>query len=120
MADKWIQLMSEDGTDNLFPTSKMDLLWINASPNSSFASQNIPLVLSTYSLVYIIYQPEPSTRPGKFFSTFVIVGETASLITDWTSSSELFKRDYIVSATGIDVTGTNGLECIPYKIYGIK
>lgn len=123
MADKWIQLMSEDGTDNLFPTSKMDLLWTNASPSSNFAAQTVSLDLNTYKYVRIRY--EVTSAWQVLFDFFVDnVKYVAHFVTENNSNSRV--RDIVVSSTGITFGNgiangsTNNAEMKPIKIYGIK
>ena len=129
MADKWIQLMSEDGADNLFPTSKMDLLWTNASPTSSFAEQTVQLDLSNYSTIVIMYAPYDSLQ---YYSSMICFKGTIYLVTTDMGSggAASVARKATISNTGIafetarlGYNGTatnNNTYIIPYKIYGIK
>ena len=131
MADKWVQLQSEDGLDNLFPTSKMDLLWTNASPSADFSEQTIQLDLSNYTklLIEISISKTESLR----CATIVQVGMAASQgtvcgpsadgsvisreITSITSSSISFGKGAYVNGSTVARTNKSG---IPIKIYGIK
>ena len=125
MADKWIQLMSEDGTDNLFPTSKMDLLWTNASPTSNFAAQTVALDLSKYSKVIINYRWATSATE-QYLGRINIVGRTT--IDDCcnpNNTSVQGVRTYTSSITGIYFYGaytssSSNNIMIPLEIYGIK
>lgn len=130
MADKWIQLMSEDGTDNLFPTSKIDLLWENASPMSAFAAQTVSLDLSGYKTVCIVTNNNYSGDPDGY--TYLPVG-SSSIVTNMNKGGtyRLRRRACIVSSTGVtfeDARDTAGWDnnsqsngtAIPQKIYGIK
>ena len=128
MADKWIQLMSEDGTDNLFPTSKMDLLWTNASPNSSFDSQTVALDLSGYKFVGIVIKFYIDKNGYSF--TIIPVPVTNYSAISVTSDTDTDVRYRMVTTTSNGVsfgvgrntgdTTTNNGRAIPQKIYGIK
>lgn len=73
MADKWIQLQSSDGVDNLFSTSKPDLRYTNASPSSGMGG-NVEIDLDCprepkYLLVEVV-QNVSSTN--KYYEVFVV------------------------------------------------
>lgn len=130
MADKWIQLMSEDGADNLFPTSKLGLLWENASPTSGFSAQTVSLNLVGYSYVLVVFK---RTTGSDYYSTSICsVGEHSIGVAGPidTGSSSTMTRYFSVSTSGVSfLTGVSALPssgtqqstyCIPLKIYGIK
>lgn len=118
MANKWIQLMSADGTDNLFPVGKIDLLWTNSAPTSSFSAQTIPLDLSGYDLILITSENSVSFAENN-------VGSKRQ-ITYSSTSGQIRHRDFTVATTGITFdagyggSSTDNSNCRPYKIYGIK
>lgn len=131
MADKWIQLMSEDGTDNLFPTSKMDLLWTNASPNSGFSAQTVALDLGDYRWVYIVIKPYYENNEVYNTLTYNLCSVPGLCPCEGTYDKTQVSRTGIVSSTGINFNssgkwhqagqdGTSDNFCIPYQIYGIK
>lgn len=109
--------------------SKWTLLWENASPTSAFVAQTIPLDLSDYDFVCILYYDStPATHTTRSF--FTSVG-TAGML-DCTES-HISRRRATVNTSGVvfgDGTymGAYPSEtmlvyndfCLPYKIYGIK
>lgn len=127
MADKWIQLMSEDGVDNLYPTSHMDLLWENASPTATFSAQTVSLDLSGYHYVYVIVRA--TTGEAHFGSHIVPVGTSQELLC--VATTYLRKRNATISTNGVTFDGgynqssinsweASTASAIPYRIYGIK
>ena len=128
MADKWIQLMSEDGTNNLFPTSKMDLLWENVSPSSTFDAQTIALDLNGYAAVVIVLCFNTSAINSISYTKVPITASGVSV--SCFSDTDTHARFRMVSTTNTGITfgggrhsnGTdnNSGRAIPYKIYGIK
>ena len=120
MADKWIQLMSENGVDNLYPTSNMDLLWENASPTTSFSAQTISLDLSEYKYIYLVGNDSVvGTRP----STLIITGNRGQLVVAAASSGRrnvITRTSEISFEIGLTGDQTNNNRCIPYQVYGIK
>lgn len=128
MADKWIQLMSEDGTDNLFPTSHMDLLWENASPTSTFASQNITHDNNPYSW-FVVKFCEKNSATNIISYALVQKGVHTALC----MASDIhyrrmltFTNAYFGFEIGTRCTTYNGSmsqnngDIIPLQIYGIK
>lgn len=124
MADKWIQLMSEDGTDNLFPTSRMELLWTNSAPTSAFAQQTVSLDLSEYMYIVIEMDQDTNLSRGRYY--FGTVGFVISMSLVPTSITNAYTRTATISASGINFTvgyvgsSSNNNAMIPYHIYGIK
>ena len=116
--------MNNDGTDNLFPIIKMDLLWTNESPTSAFAPQTVELDLSSYKSILIVWQAYTGT--GKF-ATLVPMLAYDSVASGFIDSSvAINKRKFTPSTTGIafaggtNSTSSNNSSCIPNLIYGIK
>lgn len=108
--------------------SKWSLLWENASPTSDFAAQTIPLDLSGYDFVMVVYKHWTTENVNN--SAFCRVGQYGRLLShDYT----LAYRDYHPETTGIyfnvglvvatynnsNVT-QNTSAVIPLQIYGIK
>lgn len=130
MANKWIQLMNSGGTDNLFPTTNMDLLWTNASPTSAFAGQTVSIDLSDYKLVYINCSLANTTTDGST-TALIKMNDYGNLFHGFVGTGSGYyvacRRAY-VTATGVTFTvgracttnTTNNSICIPYQIYGIK
>ena len=124
MADKWIQLMSEDGTDYLFPISKMDLLWENASPTSSFGAQTLNVNLGDYHWYLVKYGVSTSSVQGglsiciKGFGGFLpadgnLNRPVGRIVTGLTDTSISFGNCTYDGNTRNDMG-------IPLAIYGIK
>ena len=128
MADKWIQLMSEDGTDNLYPTSKMDLLWENASPSSSFAAQTVSIDLTKYSKV--VMQAIEGTGYSNI-NNYLALTDGSTIIMQNSFGKNRY-RYVTVSSSGIGFDDgkiynsyassatTDNSVIVPSKIYGIK
>lgn len=116
MADKWIQLMSEDGTDNLFPVSKMDLLWTNSSPSSAFVDQTVSIDLSDYSYILIVSQATNGIT--NYHSDIVSVNGTKQTFGSYYGGYYRFATPTNAGITFEFVTN-NGYT-IPYQVYGIR
>lgn len=128
MANKWIQLMSADGTDNLFPVGKMDLLWTNSAPTSSFSSQTIPIDTTPYKFLVIILAFSTSTDSESVY--WMINNATYNLY--W-GANRNYRRRVTKTDSGIEfeacqyfgtyansTTTTSNTNLIPIEIYGIK
>ena len=122
MTDKWVQLKSRNGVDNLFPKSKMDLLWTNSSPSSSFSPQTIEVDLSDYSAVGIIFRS--TTTDASYTEVKVFPKITLSIWTNYLAGS--FRNVTAVSDSGVTFGSgsqpgsTKNDYGIPYQIYGIN
>lgn len=128
MADKWIQLQSADGTDNLFPTTNMDLLWTNSAPTSAFSAQTVAISLTGYKTAMIVSKV---TKGGEFYITsYIAVGSTNTIVFPM---DYIYYRDATVATAGVTFGGgkrtntygastptSDNNDIIPYKIYGIK
>lgn len=134
--NKIVQLTNPNG-DNIYPIAynqggmKMDLLWTNPSPSSSFASQIISLDLSNYTMVGIIYRIVASgTNVSHLY--FNVIGD--STIRHKSSDGLTIQRTIVsISSTSIQFGDcatwtsyntssitTNNNYMVPYQIYGIK
>lgn len=116
--------------------TKIDLLWTNDAPSASFASQEIPLDLSAYSDVIIVYSIPTNvsqlvTGTGHA-SVFAEVGTVGCMLLSVSgnngpgSGNRLFRvlKDKIqFSETRYSYGGNNhqmvNTACVPYKIYGV-
>ena len=111
-------------------TLKMDLLWENASPTSSFAEQTISVNYSSYKLIMVVFMRDifsdilchvlSPTTPQKPTATMYAWNASTILyrylaIKD---NSITFYSGVRMTAVGSDVSDNDKL--IPYKIYGIK
>lgn len=126
------QLVDADG-NNIYPIGyaqggvKMDLLWTNPSPTSSFASQTVSIDLSNYAGVLIVCKQHKSVE-SYFNFLSLIVAESIRFLC---GSGKLAFRNATVSSAGVVFTdgsyvntyGTDAVNndyVIPYQIYGIK
>lgn len=126
--DKWIQLQSSDGVNNLFPVSKMDLLWENETPTSSFAAQDIAVDLSKYTRIYITMKLV-NTSSDTNYMDYIVLKDQRRLL--WSNATFIYIRHITCSDTkvnveaGYKVTTYNGsltqdnTVMIPYKVYGL-
>lgn len=125
MADKWIQLQSADGTDNLFPVGKMDLLWTNSNPTATFAGQTIPLDLSKYILLYIVCR-RTTGSDTLHINGIIKKGESGQVIGNYNgwayreiSSSNDAGIKFGSGVKGTSSFTTDNTYAIPLYIYGI-
>ena len=105
-----------------------DLLWTNASPTSSFASQTVALDLSDYLFVYLVTRLSQS-RTEQQFGLYKVGGGATYLYGN--EGNARFYRLITASSTGVtigdcsfgtynsSVSTSNGYG-IPLNIYGIK
>lgn len=106
----------------------MDLLWTNASPQSSFLGQTISLDLSPYKLVLIKIQ----TRLGsnKYIEYISQIDGLEKHVcyprTQLNLRGIIVKTNQIVISDNVFTNSYNGSDTtdnttqIPYKIYGVK
>lgn len=103
-----------------------DLLWTNTSPTSSFAAQTVPIDLSDYSSIEIVWRWSTSDA-GVFKQEFD--KNTSSMI--YAIANRRTYRECTISDTGVQFTTgyygdynasttTSAYYAIPVKIYGIK
>ena len=114
--------------DNYYPYIKgtrevKELLWTNASPDSSFAAQDISLNLSGYNTVMLVYKMSTSNTV-QYFEERCILGKRLTATALYTATSFVY-RFFDSSEIGIKVSVPAGATTdtsylIPYKIYGIK
>ena len=104
-----------------------DLLWTNASPNSTFAMQTIELDLTGYTAVYFYYKMLASADDSSYGSKLYLINDK-----DFTLAEGYYDKNNIIFRTAwIDAKGivfgnakknggSNNSVIIPYKIYGVK
>lgn len=113
---------------------KMELLWTNASPASSFVGQDIALDLSDYDGVFIIFALTISNnyRPNPLFVFEKDTGRSYTILAE--QGNKMGIRSVIMysnkvnfgDAKSVNTYGsssgnaTNNDVLRPYKIYGIK
>lgn len=101
-------------------------LWTNPSLAGAFGPQTIPLDLSSYKYIELVYYRYPAaTTP--MFRVFTRVGDVSQLnYCDYDNSVRAWNREFEVKSTGIEfkiatvngATNNNGL--VPGKIIGHK
>ena len=123
MADKWVQLQSEDGLDNLFPTSRLELLWTNSAPTTAISTTlSIPLSLAVYTFVYMYFRVYTDNNNSGYTTKLVRVGdENVQIYSTDDNATQHYSRWFTVSTTGINFIKSSSSKInIPVKIYGIK
>ena len=121
--DKWIQLQSSNGEDNLFPKERKELLWTNSSPSSSFASQTAQFDMTDYDVGICLFGYDTSGNPW----CEVYFSKNGTYICNMynTNTSRVF-RTFSASSSGVtfdggnSAGGSNNGAAIPLAIYGIK
>lgn len=124
--EDWTQINVEDDS------SRMVVLWENASPTSSFSPQTISLDLSRYTHVGVMYTAIGSTAfagSTKWILIKNVLGHKGSMSFPYWKNGY---REAVISSDGLQFTAANLFEnygsqstqannelCIPYIIYGI-
>ena len=113
--------------DDVGAMSKWDLLWTNTEPTSGFNAQTIPLDLSKYDLVMVIYRLWTNNDycqniiVGVGMNGMMTISDTKLDYRRFTTTSTgiTFETGYVTNTYGQAATASpNGI--IPVKIYGIK
>ena len=108
--------------------SQPHLLWQNKSPTSTFTGQHIPLDLSGYTGIFVIYLAKTGSN-GYVSSPFIPVSDGNRYTTFFASDSGLiFKRSCLADGDGGSANFGQGSQSgstddtlmIPIKIYGVK
>lgn len=130
MANKIIQMTDANG-DNLYPIAygqggvKLDLLWTNPSPTSSFSAQTVSINLSDYDVLFICHYSDyaQNPRPQRVVSVALKSYGYGMLV----DGSNLWpRRNVVVTNTGVQFTdavangSTSNGFCVPQYIYGLK
>ena len=131
MADKYIQLQSADGVDNLYPLTGWDLLWENSAPTSSFSAQTISnLDFTPYAFYGVEYAQSYSgsalarrmvaiNKVGCGGLLSQALSNNAYRAFDGTTTSVAFESANRVSTYGGTLTTYNS-DLIPTRIFGIR
>ena len=113
---------------------KLDLLWTNSNPPSSFSSQTIRVNLSNYEGYYVTYKLYASDASNRKVSALVYPKSNiiAPLIT-YSNPIKIARRDILdvtdsgmkFANCGLLMTGnaretTDNAALIPYQIYGVR
>lgn len=100
------------------------LLWENPSPSSAFSAQTIPLDLSGYDAVEVVFASSSSASAAAQYAKYPIPGE--GFVLQNSAVTDRRTRGAKVTATGVafgagysDSAQYNNIS-IPLKIYGIK
>lgn len=112
---------------------KIDLLWQNASPGSTFGAQTVSLSLSAYDMVAIIVIPDNTYSTSIFGpAQFVKVGQQCETFTSTSKGTTTIGRRHVsVTTSGIIFANgrywsydtnltSNANTNVPRYIYGIK
>ena len=118
---------AEDALKNIGALS-MELVWENASPNSTFAAQTISLDLSHYSMILVFAIPYISWGDLRVSFMLRIHDGNDRLVMHHTKTdnSETWQRNLYKTANGISVEAgyingnSNNGALVPTAIYGIK
>ena len=130
-----IKQFKDANGNNIYPIAyaqggmKMDLLWTNPSPSSSFAAQTVALDLSEYNLILVQFLR--ATNTTSFRGTDIsIVGSASTGIIGGVDSvnSSVLSRSYESTTNGVtfalgranNESSSDSAWCIPTYIYGIK
>lgn len=112
---------------------KIDLLWQNASPGSTFGAQTVSLSLSAYDMVAIIVIPDNTYSTAIYGpAQLVKIGQQCETFTSTSKGTTTIGRRHVsVTTSGItfangrywsfDTNLTNNANTnVPRYIYGIK
>ena len=132
-----IQQLKNANGDNIYPIAyaqggmKMDLLWTNPSPTSSFSPQTVSLDLSEYNLVYAIFNISPEVAATSDSAWLLLIDDERPTIVlnpsyllryrevRATSTGVVFGSGLEIQSYGQDAVTKND-RVIPRLIYGIK
>ena len=109
----------------------LDLLWTNASPTSSFSSQNLYMDLTKYRaiIIEVCEYGGVQARADNRFSSIVFKRVAGSVTTYFYNSGKYilsFTRtiyvldDRVYISDSADSNGVNNVGAIPQKIWGLK
>lgn len=125
---------------NVEQATRGDLLWTNSNPTTGMGQDTIPLDLSDYVSVKIIFKVDASTTTmasSRYIEREIEIGYRSSVdhITPYANQANVVirQRTFIVETTGITLdqgtqhtvgntntyTAPDTTALIPYKIYGI-
>ena len=139
MADKYIQLQSADGTDNLFPITMSDenLLWTNGSPKVAITFASITLApprVPRYLIIEYLQYGASSTLD--YYCYTVLIPNTWTTMTsiryDGSTNLPCEQAMRYDSATGVlrvenayygtawnSLSGSSGYYLIPERVWAI-
>lgn len=136
MPNKIIQMTDANG-DNIYPVGfsmggmKVDLLWTNSSPTSSFSAQTVGIDFNGYDFLFCDYLLAASVGTGILYSALHKVYDVDEQYYEafWhTSVANKYGRNVTVKGEKTSLVYTTGYEnnsastnaLIPYHVYGIK
>lgn len=107
---------------------RVKLVWENQHPGSSFVAQDIPLDLTAYKAVIVVYRNIDNTYGTRtaFFFIDAVNREIPMLYSE--STQQTFIRPTRIEPTmvhfgggqSIDQHSENNAALVPQKIYGVK
>lgn len=125
------QIKDSDG-NNIYPIGyaqggmKMDLLWTNPSPTSSFASQTVSIDFSDYDNILLVSYVFADGSTLYYQTDILNKVQTHYILTASNRSSVITRRinnfddSSITFDQGYVGTSANNATFIPTQIYGIK
>ena len=107
---------------------KIDLLWTNQSPGTSFAAQTVVLDLAGYDFVMVLAATGTTAVNAETFIALVDDGASYNIfLRNYNTSTQYnYLRRFTVDnsgvtfASGLRDTTENNTYAIPQKIFGIK
>ena len=132
-----IQQFKNANGDNIYPVAyaqggmKMDLLWTNPSPTSSFVPQTVSIDTNDYVMVLVSFSASTATGYDYYVSVLVPVKDVIFLaITTgnnrlrerkftWTTGGLVFQNAYTYNSYASTPSVDNTVS-VPYQIHGIK
>lgn len=132
-----IQQLQDANGNNIYPIAyaaggcKLELLWTNPSPTSTFAAQTVALDLSDYHAVFILFRR--NTSDENYYSKYylktndskyqMLVAQYGTIILDRgckVDDDGLRFNDSYNFATNVANRTVDNNQVIPYKVYGYK
>lgn len=113
------------------------LLWTNQNPTSAFSAQTVPIDLSGYSLLYIVFTPNSTNNSTiripvlarkadeVMVNSYINLSGTGgiTLVFRYFSSSNSgvsFESGQSKAVSSSSSGSTDNARCVPLYIYGIK
>lgn len=113
------------------------LLWTNQNPTSAFSAQTVPIDLSGYSLLYIVFTPNSTNSSTVripvlarkadeiMVNSYINLSGTGgiTLVFRYFSSSNSgvsFESGQSKAVSSSSSASTDNARCVPLYIYGIK
>jgi len=105
---------------------KLELVWTNPNPDSSFSAQTVPMDLAGYSMVLILFRDFATNDAYGIVGTIARVGDYTALMFTAGGSNRTGRRRANVQTTGIAFEAgqynatTHNEDGVPQAVYGIR